>query len=77
MKEIKFNSLHDLYQRLLPALRIKSRELKNNNINIKETDIWNYLRYNLWNNKKNLSLDEMVNDILNISNKELIDNNRS
>lgn len=74
MKEIKFNSLHELYQRLLPALRTKVKELKLNNIlNITEADIWNYLRYNIWNKKSNLSLDIMVDDILNVQNNELIE----
>ena len=33
MEDIKFNSLEELYKRLLPALRSKVKELKNNCFN--------------------------------------------
>ena len=37
-------------------------------IYIKEEDIWNYLKEVKWINSKNLSLYQMVNDVLNVDN---------
>lgn len=69
MNEIKFNSIEELYKRVLPALKSKVKELKFNNINyVKEEDIWNCLRNLKWDNCNALSLSEMVDDILNTDN---------
>ncbi len=68
MDEIKFTSLQDLYNRLKPALATRVREIKRENIPyVKEEDIWNYLKTYKWNRETNLTLIDMVNDILNIS----------
>ena len=73
MDEIKFKSLEELYQRLLPAFKTKVADLKRTGIyNIREIDIWNYLKNNYWRQKRNLTLGEMVNDILSTPNEELI-----
>lgn len=73
MNDIKFKSLEELYKRLIPAFNVKINDLRRNNIkNIQSEDLWNYLRKNSWNNSNNLSLGEMVNDILNLSDKEII-----
>jgi hypothetical protein len=61
----------DLYRRLLPALNCKQRELRNNNIEIKKEDIWNYLIKTRWDNKRGLDLSTMVSDILNLDNNTL------
>lgn len=67
MKEIKFNTLTELYNRLKPALYSKSLDIKRKNINyIKEEDIWNYLVNNVWINKINLDIYEMVEDIFDL-----------
>ena len=40
----EINSLKDLYQLLLPALKSKKREMKLSKYSyIKEIDIWNYI----------------------------------
>lgn len=71
MEEIKFKTLNELYERLLPALRSKKKELIGNGLSyIHEEDIWNYLKLNVWKNNKMLTLDKMVDDILNTSNVE-------
>lgn len=73
MDDFKFNSIEELYRKLLPALTTKANDLKRNKINyLHEEDIWNYLRYTSWNKKNNLTLGEMVNDILCANNDELI-----
>lgn len=63
----KFNSISDLYKRVLPALNTKVSELKREQITyINSLDIWNYCINNIWNNKNDLRIYEMVNDILNV-----------
>ncbi|MBO5375812.1 MAG: hypothetical protein J6A52_03070 [Bacilli bacterium] len=70
--DLEIKSSLDLYKRLSPAMSCKERELKRNNIDyIKKEDVWNYLMKNKWKNAKGLTLDVMVDDILNVDNKEL------
>lgn len=72
LEDIKFNSLQELYERLLPALRSKVKELKNNGYNyIKEEDIWNYFKKVKWTNCKTLTLYDMVDDVLNTPNNKI------
>lgn len=64
--DITFNSLEELYERLLPALRTKKEEMKRNGFSyIKEEDIWNYLKIHKWKTSRGLTLYDMVNDVLN------------
>lgn len=71
--DMEFSSLEELYNRLKPALRTKKRELKENGYGyLKIEDIWNYLKENKWKRSNNLSLNDMVSDILNADN-EFID----
>ena len=73
MDEFKFNSINELYNRLLPAMETKKNDLlRNTKVLISEKEIWGYLRYNYWNKKSKLTLGEMVNDILNLSDKEIV-----
>ena len=70
---MEFSSAEELYNRLKPALRTKRRELKENGYGyLKIEDIWNYLKENKWRRSSNLSLSDMVSDILNADN-EFID----
>lgn len=62
---IKFNSIKDLYKKVLPALKIKKREFEKKGIKKSESDIFNDLIKNKWSKMINLSLNEIVNDILN------------
>lgn len=67
--DIEFSSLEELYKRIKPALRTKSEEMKRNGFPyIKEEDVWNYLKEVRWVNSKNLSLYQMVSDVLNVDN---------
>lgn len=71
MESIKFTSLEELYNRLIPAMETKVKELKLNRINyITIDDIWNYLRKYKWSKGNNLTLSECVDDILNTSDEE-------
>lgn len=67
-----FSSLDELYKRVKPALNSKVKDLKRIGIGyVQDADIWNYLKNNLWCKKTNLTLGEMVNDILTCSNIQL------
>lgn len=67
MDEIKFKSLQELYERLKPALNCRKNEIMRMNIPyIKTEDIWNYLKETKWNTSSNLTLADMVSDILNV-----------
>lgn len=70
--DIEFNSIKELYERLLPALNTKVTELRRNDLDyIKKEDIWNYLKDKKWSKANNLLLYEMVDDILNLDNYEI------
>lgn len=74
MNEFRFRSLEELYQKLLPALYAKKCELLRHNINfIKEVDIWDYLKSFYWSKTSNLTLSDMVDDILSLSNQKLVE----
>ena len=71
-KEIKFKSLNELYKRLYPALNTRKNELVKEKIDVTELDIWNYLKESIWDNNDELNLCEMVNNILSLSEKDII-----
>lgn len=63
--EVVFGSIQELYERMKPALFTKKQEMKRNGITyITEDDIWNYLEEKKWKHSRNLSLYEMVSDVL-------------
>ena len=63
-----------IYKRVLPALRSKVKELKSQKITfIEEKDIWNCLKNTKWHEHNNLMLFDIVNDILFLDEKEIID----
>ena len=69
--DIEFKSLSELKERVKPALNTKLKELKSKNYNyITIDDIWNFL-VNNWKNSKNLTLYDIVNDILNLNNDDI------
>lgn len=62
---MEFNSIEDLYERVLPALTIKICELQTTKkIYINEKDLFDELRKKKWMSSKNLTLSDIVNDIL-------------
>ena len=64
--DIKFNSVKELYKRVEPALRTKRRLLIKKGIKIKEEDIFKYLAKTKWSKSTNLSLNDIVSDIINV-----------
>ncbi len=70
---VSFKSLEELYSRLTPALTVRKEELSKEGYSyIKEEDIFEALRRGKWNTSVNLTLFDLVNDILNI-NIEVVD----
>ena len=70
--DIKFKSLQELYTRIVPALKSKTRELHKKGYSyIHEEDIWNYLKNYKWTSSRALDLGDMVNDIFTVNEKEV------
>lgn len=70
--DIKFKSLNDLYKRLYPALNTRKTELVKMQIDVKEIDIWNFLSGSLWAKNNDLTLSDMVKDILEMETEAII-----
>lgn len=69
----EYKSQAELYQGLIPALNVKVKYLKrNDHKNITKEDIWDYLKETKWKNSVDLTLADMVQDILHIDNSELV-----
>lgn len=69
--DIKFNSAYELYNKVLPALRVKRRELNKKGKNVKENEIFLSLIKDKWKEETNLTLNEVVNDILNYNGNDI------
>lgn len=70
--DFSFNTKEELFVRVRPALNAKLQELRRlNYYNITEMDIWNYLSENKWSKTKNLSLSDIVSDIMHLDNNRL------
>lgn len=64
---MEFTSQYQLYQKLIPVFNVKHRLLKYKNINeITNEDMWKYLIENKWKKTVDLTLTEMVNDIISL-----------
>ena len=73
IKMYEYKSQTDLYQGLIPALNVKVKYLKKSNyLDITKEDIWNYLKESKWKNSVDLTLADMVQDILHTDNLELV-----
>lgn len=70
--EKNFETLKELYEYIKPALYSKKKELKLLGIEyIKEEDIWNYLTEKCWGSKKDLTILDMVDDIMDVNKDEM------
>lgn len=67
-----FTSQEELYKKVEPALKSKVKDLTRRGVNyVQKADVWNYLKNEVWCKKTNLTLGEIVNDIMTIPNREL------
>lgn len=72
--KLEFKSASELYERIKPALKTKKNEMERLGFAyIREEDIWNYLKEVKWHKSKNLSLADIVSDILNADNSAIDD----
>lgn len=70
--DLEFSSLKDLYLRVEPALTSKKTELDRIGLSyIDKKDIWDYLVENKWKVGKDLTLSDVVDDILNTDNTSI------
>lgn len=69
---MEYKSQKDLYLNLIPALNVKVKLLKRNNYkDVTKEDIWNYLKVNKWQYAIDLTLADMVQDIIHTDNIEI------
>ena len=61
---MEFANVLELKERVMPALKIRVKELRKQNFNINEDELFNYF-VNIWKNEYNLTLADIVDDILN------------
>ena len=64
--DIEFKDREELYKRVVPALKVKRRLLLKKGINVNENDIFEYLAKEKWSKSFNLTLSDIVSDILNV-----------
>lgn len=70
--DIKFNSQEELYNRVKPALNAKLQELHRLGFSyITIDDIWNYLKETKWIKGKDLTLSDIVSNIIHVDNNQL------
>lgn len=63
----EYSNIQELYNALIPAFNVKLRMFsKSEYKDIKRKDIWNYLKDNKWISSINLTISEMVSDIINV-----------
>ncbi len=61
-----YKSQEELFNFLSGAFNVKLRLINKEYNYIRKIDIWNYLKINKWSKAKNLTLSEMVNDIIEV-----------
>lgn len=62
----EYKSTRDLFNSLIPAFNVKLRLIKKDYYYITKTDIWNYLKINKWQYASNLTISDMVDDIMTV-----------
>ncbi len=63
---MEYTSQKDLYIALLPVFNVKHRLISITDYKITNKQIWEYLANNKWKNSQDLTLSEVVNDIINV-----------
>lgn len=59
-----YSNIKELFDSLKPAFNVKLRLIKKDYDYITRNDIWNYLKINKWCKDVNLTISEMVDDII-------------
>ena len=61
---MEYRTLLELYKALLPVFNVKRRLLKYSKSEITNEEIFKYLAKNKWRNSHDLTISEIVNDII-------------
>ena len=61
---MEFSNILELKKRVMPALKIRVKELRKKGYNCNEDMLWNWFG-RIWKNSRDLTLSELVDDILN------------
>ena len=70
---MEYNNLKELYRALIPAFNVKKRLLSITPYkDVTNEDIWKCLAINKWKNSYQLTIFDMVNDIIMIEAKDII-----
>lgn len=64
--DIEFKDVKELYKRVGPALRVKRKILLKKDIKKSEQEIFEYLVKEKWSKGVNLTLSDIVSDIINV-----------
>lgn len=64
--DIEFKDIKELYKRVGPALRVKRRILLKKDIKKSEEEIFEYLAKEKWSKGIDLTLSDIVSDIINV-----------
>ena len=62
--DLEFKNIDELKNRMMPALKIRVKELKKQKYSGDEDVLWEYF-VRIWQEKKNLTLADLVDDVLN------------
>ena len=62
--DLEFSNLDELKRRVMPAINIRLKQLKKENLNLSSEQLWNYF-VSIWKNCHNLTLADLVDDVLN------------
>ena len=60
----EYKTTRELFDSLKPAFNVKLRLIRKDYYYITKTDIWNYLKINKWCKDINLTISQMVDDII-------------
>lgn len=70
--DFEFHSQEELLQRVYPALRTKISEFHKLGYDLKEIELWDFLSNEKWKSGKDLTLYDIVNDILSCEGEEVV-----
>ncbi|MBQ6477371.1 MAG: hypothetical protein IJI43_02945 [Bacilli bacterium] len=73
MGEVKFDDVESLYKRIKPLLKLKQKLFKKLGYEVGINNIWLFLVETKWKVSHNLTLYDIVNDIMILDYRELKD----
>lgn len=68
---MEYTSQKELYIALLPVFKVKHRLISITDYKITNKQIWKYLTDSKWKNSHDLTISEVVNDIINVDIEKL------